>query len=84
LVTYYYNLIKPYKVQYRTLLSELKLTERLVQIPVERSVRDKIKELKSGKSYSEYLFSLTKKSEGQALREQEPTDEPQEGSSNNG
>ena len=83
MVTYYYNLIKPYKVQYRTLPSEEKLTERLVQIPVERSVRDKIKELKSGKSYSEYLFNLTKKSEGQTLREQ-PSDKSQQGDSNYG
>ena len=81
MATYYYNLIKPYKVQYRTLPSELKLTERLVQIPVQRNIRDKIKELKKEQSYSEYLFSLTKYSEGQTLREQ-PTDEPQKGSSN--
>ena len=54
-----------------------------MEIPVHRTVRDKIKELKKRQSYSEYLFSLTKKSEGQTLREQ-PTDEPQEEGSNNG
>jgi len=55
------------------------MTERMVQIPVERYVRDRIKELKIGESYSQYLIRLTKLSEGQTLREQ-PTDEPQRGS----
>ena len=59
------------------------MTERLVEIPVHRTIRDKIKELKKGQSYSEYLFNLTKYSEGQTLREQ-PTDESQEGDSNYG
>ena len=50
-----------------------------MEIPVHRTVRDKIKELKKRQSYSEYLFNLTKKSEGQTLREQ-PTDESRENS----
>ena len=53
-----------------------------MEIPVHRTVRDKIKELKKRQSYSVYLFNLTKYSVGQALREQEPTDESQEGDSN--
>ena len=57
------------------------MTERLVEIPVHRTVRDKIKELKKRQSYSEYLFNLTKKSEGQTLREQ-PTDKSGEDSNN--
>ena len=54
-----------------------------MEIPVHRTVRDKIKELKKRQSYSEYLFNLTKYSVGQTLREQ-PTDESQEGDSNYG
>ena len=52
-----------------------------MEIPVHRTVRDKIKELKKRQSYSEYLFNLTKKSEGQTL-ERQPTDESQQGDSN--
>ena len=52
-----------------------------MEIPVHRTVRDKIKELKKRQSYSEYLFNLTKKSEGQDSQSQ-PPDELQEGSSN--
>jgi len=57
------------------------MTERLVEIPVLRTVRDKIREMKKGESYSEYLTRLTKLSEGQTLREQ-PTEEPDKRSSN--
>jgi len=52
-----------------------------VEIPVHRTVRDKIKELKKRQSYSEYLFSLTKYSEGQDSQSQ-PTDESREDSNN--
>ena len=52
-----------------------------MEIPVHRTVRDKIKELKKRQSYSEYLFSLTKYSEGQTLREQ-PTEKSGEDSNN--
>jgi len=52
-----------------------------VEISVHRTVRDKIKELKKRQSYSEYLFILTKYSEGQTLREQ-PTEESREDSNN--
>ena len=55
-----------------------------MEIPVHRTVRDKIKELKKRQSYSEYLFNLTKYSVGQTLRELEPTDESQEEDSNYG
>jgi len=55
------------------------MTERMVQIPVERYVRDRIKELKIGESYSQYLIRLTKLSEGRRLQAQ-PSDEPQRGS----
>ena len=54
-----------------------------MEIPVHRTVRDKIKELKKRQSYSEYLFNLTKYSEGH-LCENKPTDESQEGDSNYG
>ena len=59
------------------------MSERLVEIAVHREVRDKIKELKKGQSYSEFLASLTKKTEGQDLRSQ-PTDESLLGDSTNG
>ena len=55
------------------------MTERMVQIPVERYVRDRIKELKIGESYSQYLIRLTKLSESQSMQAQ-PSDEPQRGS----
>jgi len=57
------------------------MTERMVQIPVQKHVRDRIKELKIGESYSDYLIRLTKLSEGQDLRSQ-PTDESHVGDSN--
>ena len=57
------------------------MTERMVQIPVERYVRDRIKELKIGESYSEYLIRLTKLSEGQDLR-LPPSEESLSGDSN--
>ena len=57
------------------------MTERMVQIPVERYVRDRIKELKIGESYSQYLIKLTKLSKGQDLHSQ-PSDEPLVGGSN--
>jgi len=41
------------------------MAERLVEIPVLRMVRDKIKEMKKDESYSEYLGRLTKLSESQ-------------------
>lgn len=52
----------------------------MVQIPVERYVRDRIKELKIGESYSQYLIRLTKLSEGQDMRVPQPTDELQRSS----
>jgi len=57
------------------------MTERMVQIPVERHVRDRIKELKTVESYSDYLIRLTKIPEGQSLQAQ-PSDEPLSGGSN--
>ena len=57
------------------------MTERMVQIPVERYVRDRIKELKTGESYSEYFIRLTKMSVGE-VSQPEPTDEPHVGGSN--
>jgi len=57
------------------------MTERMVQIPVERYVRDRIKELKIGESYSQYLIKLTKLSKGQVSQPQ-PIDEPMSGGSN--
>jgi len=57
------------------------MTERLVEIPVLRSVRDMIRQMKKGESYSEYLVRLTKISEGQELQSQ-PTDESLSGDSN--
>ena len=54
-----------------------------MEIPVHRTVRDKIKELKKRQSYSEYLFNLTKYSEGRTC-ENRPTDESFSGDSNNG
>lgn len=57
------------------------MAERLVEIPVLRIVRDKIREMKKGESYSEYLIRLTKISEGQSLQAQ-PSDEPLSGGSN--
>ena len=50
------------------------MTERLVEIPVLRIVRDKIREMKKDESYSEYLIRLTKISEGHSLQAQ-PSDE---------
>jgi len=58
------------------------LTERLVEIPVLRSVRDKIREMKKGESYSEYLIRLTKLSEGHDMRVAQPSEEQLERSSN--
>jgi len=52
----------------------------MVQIPVNRYVRDRIKQLKNYESYSNYLIRLTKLSEGQSLQAQ-PSDEPHVGGS---
>jgi len=57
------------------------MTERLVEISVLRIVRDKIREMKKGESYSEYLIRLTKLSEGHSLQAQ-PSDESLSGDSN--
>ena len=54
----------------------------MVQIPVNRIVRDRIKEMKKEESYSEYLIRLTKLSEGQDSNPS-PTDEAQREDSNN-
>jgi len=71
-----------YKVQYGNIpRSKNKLSERLVEIPVHRSVRDRIREMKKGESYSEYLIRLTKISEGHSLQAQ-PSDESHAGDSN--
>jgi len=59
------------------------MTERLVEIPVLRSVRDMIRQMKKGESYSEYLIRLTKLSEGQDSWPK-PSDEPLERGSNIG
>jgi len=57
------------------------MTERLVEIPVLRIVRDKIKEMKKDESYSDYLIRLTKISESHSLQAQ-PSDESPLGDSN--
>ena len=57
------------------------MTERMVQIPVNRIVRDRLKEMKKEESYSEYLIKLTKLTEGHSLQAQ-PSDEPMSGGSN--
>ena len=46
-------------IKYSTVLSgKEKLSERLVEIPLQRIVRDKIREMKKRKTYSEYLSKL--------------------------
>jgi len=55
-----------------------------VEIPVHRTVRDKIKELKKRQSYSEYLFNLTKYSEDHTLRERPSVEPRYQEDSNNG
>jgi len=57
------------------------MAERLVEIPVLRIVRDKIREMKKEESYSEYLIKLTKLTEGHSCVDQ-PSDEPHVGGSN--
>jgi len=57
------------------------MSERLVIIPVNRALRDKIKEMKQDLSYSKYLTKLI--SEGQDLR-LPPSDESLSGDSNIG
>jgi len=52
------------------------MAERLVEIPVLRIVRDKIKEMKKEESYSEYLIRLTKLSEGRSLQAQPSVESP--------
>lgn len=34
------------------------MAERLVEIPVQRFVRDKLKEMKKGNSYSDFLLKI--------------------------
>ena len=58
------------------------MTERMVQIPVNRIVRDRLKEMKKEESYSEYLIKLTKLTEGCSL-ESQPSDESPPGDSSN-
>jgi len=61
---------------------QCRMTERLVEIPVLRIVRDKIREMKKGESYSEYLIKLTKLSEGQEDLRYPPSEESLSGDSN--